>query len=101
MITNPSLKNFDPRVGFAYDPFSDHKTSIRGGFGMFHEVLAAGVWGIGYINSPPWNILSQTSPSGHNVVIVSESVHRWRRRTLLYRSSRGARPSRHHYGIRV
>ncbi len=68
MITNPSWKNFDPRVGFAYDPFADHKTSIRGGFGMFHEVLAAGVWGIGFINSPPWNILTQTSPSGTNVV---------------------------------
>ena len=42
MQTNPSWKNFDPRFGFAYDPFKDHKTSIRGGFGMFHEVLVRG-----------------------------------------------------------
>jgi hypothetical protein len=68
MQTNPSLKNFDPRVGFAYDPFKDHKTSIRGGFGMFHEVLSPGVWGIGFINSPPWRIISQTSPSGTTAV---------------------------------
>jgi len=68
MITNPSWKNFDPRFGFAYDPFADHRTSIRGGFGMFHEVLYAGVWAIGFINSPPWNILTQASPSGQNVV---------------------------------
>jgi hypothetical protein len=68
MITNPSWKNYDPRVGFAYDPFADHKTSIRAGFGMFHEVLAPGMWGIGFINSPPWNIISQTSPSGTNAV---------------------------------
>ena len=68
MQTNPSWKNFDPRIGFAYDPFKDHKTSIRGGFGMFHEVLSAGIWGIGFINSPPWNIMSQTSPSGTNNV---------------------------------
>ena len=68
MITNPSAKNFDPRFGFAYDPFADHKTSIRGGFGMFHEVLYAGVWSIGFINSPPWNILTQASPTGTNVV---------------------------------
>jgi hypothetical protein len=68
MITNPSWKNFDPRVGFAYDLFADHKTSIRGGFGMFHEVLYAGVWAIGFINAPPWNILTQASPAGQNVV---------------------------------
>jgi hypothetical protein len=36
---NPSLRNWDPRVGLAYDPFSDHKTSIRAGFGVFHDVM--------------------------------------------------------------
>jgi len=66
--TNPSWKNFDPRVGFAYDPFSDHKTSIRGGFGMFHEVLGAGVWGIAFINAPPWNILTENSPPGSAII---------------------------------
>src|SRR4029077_13848129 len=30
--TNPSLRNIDPRIGFAYDLFGDHKTAIRGGF---------------------------------------------------------------------
>jgi hypothetical protein len=68
MITNPSQKNLDPRIGFAYDLFADHKTAIRGGFGLFHEVLYPGVWAIGFINSPPWNIITQASPSGQNVV---------------------------------
>lgn len=68
MITNPSWKNLDPRIGLAYDPFGDHKTAIRAGFGTFHEVLYAGVWAIGFINSPPWNLLTQSSPSGTNVV---------------------------------
>jgi hypothetical protein len=27
--------NISPRGGFAWDPFSDHKTIVRGGFGMF------------------------------------------------------------------
>ena len=36
---NPSLKNFAPRVGFAYDLTGDGKTSVRGGFGVYMDQL--------------------------------------------------------------
>jgi hypothetical protein len=60
-LNNPSKKNFDPRVGFAYDIFGDHKTALRGGFGIFHDVMFAGEYAIYYINAKPWNLITQTS----------------------------------------
>jgi hypothetical protein len=32
---NPTLRNFEPRVGFSWDPFKNGKTAVRAGFGMF------------------------------------------------------------------
>ena len=35
----PDHKNISPRLGFAWDPKGDGKTSVRGGFGMFFDTL--------------------------------------------------------------
>ena len=42
LFANPTLKNFEPRIGFAWDPTRGSKTAIRGGFGMFDvQILPA------------------------------------------------------------
>ena len=35
---NPTLHNFSPRVGLAWNPFGDGKTAIRAGFGFFDNL---------------------------------------------------------------
>lgn len=60
--SNPSLRNWDPRVGLAWDPFADHKTSIRASFGMFHNVLFSR--DLNYWLQPPFLTATQTSAQG-------------------------------------
>jgi hypothetical protein len=35
LFNNPTLKNFEPRIGFAWDPLHNGRMAIRGGAGLF------------------------------------------------------------------
>lgn len=35
LISNPTLGNFEPRLGFSWDPMRNGKTAVSGGFGIF------------------------------------------------------------------
>ena len=63
MWTTPN-KDFGPRVGFAYDMFGDHKTSLRGGFGISYDRLFDNIWSNGAWNPPFYGLADEDATAG-------------------------------------
>ncbi|HME07621.1 MAG TPA: carboxypeptidase regulatory-like domain-containing protein [Bryobacteraceae bacterium] len=59
----PDKNNFAPRFGFAYDVFGNAKTSVRGGVGMFYDILK-GEDNLQYNGQAPFFGFADIFPSG-------------------------------------
>lgn len=67
VVGNPLMKlrkaNFGPRVGFAWDPQGNGKSSIRGGFGLFDQMIVRYFYSDGRILPPFIQNISGAAPS--------------------------------------
>lgn len=61
ILQNPTTKNFEPRIGLAWDPFKDGKTAVRAGFGLFDVLPLPYEFGLNTAATAPFQIIG-TAP---------------------------------------
>src|SRR6266567_6679960 len=44
LFSNPTMRNFSPRFGFAWSPGSSGRNAVRGGFGIYYDLPSAQYW---------------------------------------------------------
>lgn len=64
--------NFEPRLGFAYDPLGNGKWAIRAGFGMFHERIRQNDNSFDALGNPP--VLYQPTLYNGNIDLTSSAL---------------------------
>jgi hypothetical protein len=63
-LSNKDMKLFDPRVGIAWNVFGDGKTSVRAGFGIYHDQFFARMY----------NQMTTSEPFNAGVIIETTNV---------------------------
>jgi hypothetical protein len=53
-IANDNYRNFAPRIGVAWDPFGTGKTSVRAGYGIYHDATLFGIYEQNIFINPPF-----------------------------------------------
>ena len=56
LFNNPSLKNFAPRVGLAWDIRGDGKSALRAGFGIYHDQILTNYLNQTADSNPPFTV---------------------------------------------
>jgi hypothetical protein len=56
---NPTTKNFEPRIGFSWDPFKDSKMAVRGGFAMFDVLPLPYEFGLNTAATFPYQVVGK------------------------------------------
>ncbi|MBI4478022.1 MAG: TonB-dependent receptor, partial [Acidobacteria bacterium] len=70
VVKNPSLKNVAPRVGFAWDVGGKGKTAVRGGAGVFYDLITANTNFVQNtaVRVPPFFVRSRLSGSSSLII---------------------------------